>query len=212
MMASATVDFAPASPPQALADDEIHLWFFPQWDKTPDDAMSAPVRALLAAYLDRPVETVRIERGEHGKPRVAAAQLEFNLAHTGTALLIGVSRAIALGVDLESTQRKTRPAIELARRFFAPGEARALETLPERLHQSTFLRLWCAKEAALKAHGRGIGFGLDRAQFVIDAAGTVAPAAGNPWQILAFVPAPPYLGALAWSGPVSRVRAFVARN
>lgn len=212
MTAPAALDFALASPPQPLAGGEIHLWFFPQWEKAPDAATSATVRALLAAYLDRPAETIRIERGEHGKPRVAAAQLEFNLAHTGTALLLGVSRGIALGVDLESTQRKIRPTTELARRFFAPAEAEALKTLPESRRRNAFLRLWCAKEAALKAHGRGIGFGLDRAQFVIDAAGTVAPAAGNPWQILALAPAPPYLGALAWSGPVSRVRAFVARN
>ena len=210
--ALAAADFIPANAPSPLGDGEIHLWFFPQWETSPDAAISAPVRALLAAYLDRQVEDVLIERGEHGKPRIIGAELEFNLAHTGTALLLGVSRDIALGVDLESPQRKIRPATELARRFFAPVEAAALETLPENLRQIAFLRLWCAKEAALKAHGRGIGFGLDRAQFTIDATGTVVPAAGNPWQVLALSPAAAYLGALAWSGSVSRVCAFVARN
>jgi 4'-phosphopantetheinyl transferase len=212
MTAFAAVDFAPASPPQPLAGDEIHLWFFPQWERTPDAAASAPVRTLLAAYLGRPVESVRIERGEHGKPKLVDAELEFNLSHTGPALLLGLSRRVGLGVDLEAAQRKTRPVAELAGRFFAPAEAEALAMLPDGLRQNAFLRLWCAKEAALKAHGGGIGFGLDRVEFIIDDAGEIAPAPGHTGAVLPLVPAPGYLGALAWGGPVSRVRAFVARN
>ena len=211
-LAPVVEDFTPASPPQPLADDEIHVWFFPQWERTPDAAQSAPVRTLLAAYLGQSGAAVRIERDEHGKPRVADAKLEFNLSHAGTALLLAVSRQIALGIDLESIRRKTRPAVELARRFFTPAEAKALEALPPSRRQDTFLRLWCAKEAALKAHGRGIGFGLDRFEFALDAAGRVAPAAGNPWRIVALAPSPEHVGALAWRGPVSRVCAFVARN
>lgn len=212
MSAPAAVDFAPASLPQPLAGDEIHLWFFPQWEDVTDAAASARLHALFAAYLDRRAESIRIERGEHGKPRVTNAELEFNLSHTDSALLLGLSRHIALGVDLEAVRRKARSVTDLARRYFCPAEAVALENLPEPARQGAFLRLWCAKEAALKAHGRGIGFGLDRIEFAIDAAGAVAPAAGNPWRTLALAPMPGYLGALAWRGPVSRVRAFVPRN
>jgi len=208
----AAVDFTLALPPQPLAGDEIHLWFFPQWEKAPDAAMSAPVRAVLAAYLDCPAETVRIERGKHGKPFVAGTQLEFNLAHTGTALLLGVSRGIALGVDLESTHRKTRPATELAWRFFTPAEAEALETLPESERQTAFLRLWCAKEAAVKASGDGIANGLHRVEFALDAAGHVSPASGSALHLHELAPGSALIGALAHRSPVSRVRAFVARN
>lgn len=205
-------DFIQAGAPSPLPDGEIHLWFFPQWENVLDAAASASVRALLAAYLDRPPETVCIERGEHGKPRVTEARLEFSLAHAADALLLGISRDLPLGVDLESAQRRIRSASELARRFFHPAEAAALENLPEAVQQESFLRLWCAKEAALKAHGRGIGFGLDRVEFAIDPGGAVVPAAGNPWRILGLAPSPTCLGALAWGGSVSRVRAFVARN
>ena len=209
--ASTIARFTPALPPQPLAHEEIHLWFFPQWEKTSDAARSAPVRGLLAAYLDRPVDTVRIERGEHGKPRLTGGELEFNLAHTGAALLLGISHDVVLGVDLENAQRRTR-SIELAGRFFTPAETAALESLPDELCQATFLRLWCAKEAALKAQGRGIGFGLDRVEFDIDAAGAVAPVAGNPWRLVALAPSTEHVGALAHAGLVSRVCAFVARN
>jgi 4'-phosphopantetheinyl transferase len=210
-LAPVVEDFAPASPPQPLAGDEIHLWFFPQWERTPDAALSARVRGLLAAYLDRPVETVRIERGEYGKPRLTGGELEFNLAHTGAALLLGISHDVVLGVDLENAKRRTR-SIELAGRFFTPAETAALESLPDELRQATFLRLWCAKEAALKALGRGIGFGLDRVEFAIDATGAVAPVAGNPWRVDALAPSPEHVGALAHAGLVSRVCAFVAGN
>lgn len=203
-------DFVPAGAPARLPDGEIHLWFFPEWENAPDTAASAPVRALLAAYLDRPFETVCIERGRHGKPRVADARLEFNLAHAADALLLGISRDLPLGVDLESAQRRIRPVSQLARRFFHPAEAAALEDLPEPTRQAAFLHLWCAKEAALKAHGQGIGFGLDRVEFAIAPTGAIVPAAGNPWQVLALAPAPSHLGALAFCDPVSRVRAFVA--
>ena len=36
---------------------------------------------------------------------------------------------------------------------------------PFRSGTPPFLRLWCAKEAVLKAHGRGLAFGLDRLAF-----------------------------------------------
>ncbi|MBS0571425.1 MAG: 4'-phosphopantetheinyl transferase superfamily protein [Proteobacteria bacterium] len=170
------------------------------------------MRALLAAYLDCPVTTVRIERGEHGKPRLAGVELEFNLSHARDALLLGVSRTIGLGVDLEVARRRTRPAIELARRFFTRAEAQALARVPQARQQDAFLRLWCAKEAVLKAHGRGIGHGLDRFEFVVDDAGAVTPAATNGWQVVPLAPAPAYLGALAHGEPVARLRAFVARG
>ena len=210
--ALAEKDFTPAAAAQPLSEQEFHLWFFPRWEGLSDAAEALPVRALLAAYLDRCADAIRIERGEHGKPRVADARLEFNLSHTSDALLLGVSRNLPLGVDLESAQRHVRSASELARRFFHPSEAAALERVAEPGRQAAFLRLWCAKEAVLKAHGRGIGFGLDRVEFAINSSGAVVPSAGNPWQVLALAPAPGYLGALAWRGPVSRVRAFVARN
>ena len=210
--ALAATDFIPASVPPPLHDGEIHLWLFPHWQRVADAANSWPVRDLLATYLDRPIESVRVARGEHGKPCLAGTSLEFNLSHTTDVLLLALSRNIALGVDLESLGRRTRPAIELAQRFFAPDETTALGTLPEDMRQLAFLRLWCAKEAALKAEGGGIGSGLDRFAFALDAQGQVSSSTGNPWHLHAFAPTPAHIGALAHAEPVGRVRAFVAQT
>ena len=72
-----------------------------------------------------------------------------------------------------------------------------------------FLRLWCAKEAVLKAHGHGVSFGLHRLRFGEEGHGyqhgnlrlvECDPELGEPaqWQLRELQPAPGYLGALAW--------------
>src|SRR5256885_15921185 len=103
MQLLAAAEFRPAAAAPPLAAGEIHLWFFPHWQKQREATDALPVRALLAAYLRVAPETLLFVRGEHGKPDLAG--LQFNLSHTGTALLLGVSREVELGVDLERTTR-----------------------------------------------------------------------------------------------------------
>ena len=67
-----------------------------------------------------------------------------------------------------------------------------------------FIRLWCAKEAVLKAHGYGLAFGLDRLAFAETRDGlsmTQCDAdlgAVDDWSLIEFVPAVGYRAALAW--------------
>src|SRR3546814_19079607 len=63
---------------------------------------------------------------------------------------------------------RPRPrALALAERFFVRSETGALLALPAEAREAAFVRLWCAKEAVLKAHGRGLAFGLDRLEFAL---------------------------------------------
>ncbi len=209
--------FVPRRFPQPIDANAIHVWFFPQWPGPVHAvAESALLLALLAGYAQRPASGLCVERGEHGKPHLRDETLEFNLSHSGTAVLLGLSRRQPLGVDLEARQRK-RPLLELARRWFSPREVAALEALPESLHRRAFMRLWSCKEAVLKAHGRGIGYGLDRVAFDLDANGRVTgfdgiggDATSPAWQVLSLDPAQDATAALAWCGPAHRVSAFVA--
>jgi 4'-phosphopantetheinyl transferase len=208
-------DFSASPLAKTLSDAEVHLWFFPHWTPTPQAAESQPLRELLAGYLGLTAAQVRVVRDAHGKPRLAERQLEFNLAHTASFALVGITRNTPLGVDLEQSQR-ARDVLKLARRFFAPTEAAALETLPEPQRLAAFLALWSCKEAVLKAVGRGLAFGLDRANFDIDAHGDVVRLADlegdepQAWQVLRLRPATDLLGAVAWRGPSHRVRACLA--
>jgi len=194
-------DFAPAAVPPMLGDEEIHLWFFPHWQKRRDATGAPAVRALLGAYLGIAAEQLRFASGTHGKPELADTALQFNLSHTGDALLLGVSRDTALGVDLEARNRRTRAVAELAQRWFNASEAAVLGAQPEAEQQSAFLRLWTCKEAVIKCSGTGIGAGLDRIEFELSASAQVRGVRGNlDWQVLGLEPDAAHLGALAWQG------------
>jgi len=219
-------DFTPARFPVALADDEIHVWLLAA-DSGPDASRrnESRVRELLAAYLDCAPDAVRLTVGEHGKPFLDAVfpagtrAFDFNVSHSGGALLVAIARNQEVGVDIE-TQRRRRPALELARRFFADDEAAALAGLGEAQRQTAFLRLWSCKEAVVKALGIGIGFGLARLQFAIDPAGepvelsVIHASAGTveDWHVVRLAPTGAHVGALAWRGPARRVRTFAAAS
>ncbi|GAA0712331.1 4'-phosphopantetheinyl transferase family protein [Dokdonella soli] len=214
--------FDPRSDASPLGDDEVHVWLSTVADATPR-ALAAAARAvlerLLCDYANCSNVPPRIERGPHGKPFAPELpQLEFNLSHAGRHVLLAFAHGQALGIDLEAEQRRLALG-EIAQRFFAPAEARALARLPLPLQRSAFLQLWTRKEAVLKALGVGISFGLDRVEFVLDETGTagalraIAPEAGSvaEWTLHRLDPAPGMLGALAWRGPARRVRTFALR-
>ena len=163
------------------------------------------VRRWLGEVLGCPPEVVPLVRDAIGRPRLGAshARLDLNWSHSGDGLLIAIGEDMALGVDLEWIRPRPR-ALDLARRFLATAEADWLAGLPDDIRQIAFLRLWCAKEAVLKAHGRGLAFGLDRLTFTEHADGLVLTdcdrALGMPasWSLHEFSPAAGYRAALAW--------------
>ncbi|MGQ4660636.1 4'-phosphopantetheinyl transferase superfamily protein [Lysobacter sp. F6437] len=180
----------------------------PRWTWLPLDrsgsASAEPlVREWLGVQLGGPGAAVPIGRDPRGRPWLGGplADWDCNWSHSGDGLLVALGQGIRVGADLE--WRRPRPrALELARRFFHPDEADWLAAHGEQEH--AFLRLWCAKEAVLKAHGHGLSFGLDRLVFADTAAGlrmqACDPALGSPsdWTVRELTPAPGYLGALAW--------------
>lgn len=148
---------------------------------------------------------IAFERDVHGRPHLQRPlqAWDCNWSHSGEGLLVAAGEHLRIGVDLE-WQRPRPRALQLAERFFAPSEFDWVRTTPDEARQSRFLRLWCAKEAVLKAHGRGLAFGLHRLQFVEHEGALVLhscdPELGEPaaWHLRELVPAPGYLGALAW--------------
>ena len=161
------------------------------------------VRAWLAKTLQVPAADIRLERDRHGRPRLGGALGGFDVSwsHSGEGLLVALGEGVDLGVDLERARLRPR-ALELAERFFHAYEHRWLRDLPEPERNEAFLRLWCAKEAVVKAHGRGIAFGLDKFGLAeIDGVlGMAAPHVelGGPWSLHEWAPRPGYRAALAW--------------
>ena len=161
------------------------------------------VRAWLAEVLGMAGDAVPLARDARGRPRLAGelARLDVSWSHSGDGLLIALGEGVDVGVDLERARPRPR-ALELAARFFHPAEHAWLRALPEPERNEGFLRLWCAKEAVLKAHGRGIAFGLDKFGLA-DLEGALGmahahDALGGPWSVHEWAPRPGYRAALAW--------------
>jgi 4'-phosphopantetheinyl transferase len=84
-------------------------------------------------------------------------------------VLFAFARGHEIGVDVEMI-RNDLDMIEIAQRFFAPGEVAELLGLPAISRVKAFFDGWTRKEAYLKARAEGIGAGLNR--FAV----TLAPA------------------------------------
>lgn len=122
----------------------------------------ALARTLLGELLGQSPPDVAIERhcvrcgsGGHGKPLVAdrSAGLHFSLAHSGAHVVVAVSRAGPVGVDVECLRPNAdyRP---MYRRTLTAEEGVAFHAGGARPHD--FLRTWVRKEAVTKAIGTGI--------------------------------------------------------
>ena len=191
------------------------------WLPLPRGAQAEPAaRAWLATRLGGAPEGLPLQRDRHGRPQLGAPfeGWDCNWSHSGAGLLVALGAGMALGVDLEWVRPRPRAA-ELARRFFTPNEAARIGAVAGEQRTAAFVRLWCAKEAVLKAHGRGLAFGLDRLAFA-GAAGGLAlvrcdPALGAPgdWRLRELAPAPGYVATLAWRpGPRGDARAAAGDN
>lgn len=114
-------------------------------------------RVVLAKYSSGDPRDLQFTRGAEGKPALAGGGLEFNISHSGRRVAMAVAHA-PVGVDLEGP-RTVSDARQLASRFFAAEERDALENAAD-LHQA-FFTIWTAKEAVIKAIGRGLAQALD---------------------------------------------------
>jgi 4'-phosphopantetheinyl transferase len=118
-------------------------------------AARALLRLTLAEALGRSPTALVFATGAHGKPSLTGAGLAFSLSHSAERLLIAVSRAGEVGADVE--RRGVARDLDAAARFaFTAEEQAALAPLSGPARERGFLRLWTAKEAALKALGVGM--------------------------------------------------------
>jgi 4'-phosphopantetheinyl transferase len=126
-------------------------------------------RLFLAEVIGWPgdIRDVDIEHKLDSPPRLPAdPALQFSFSSSGPSVLACASRKQVVGIDIEKIRPVADP-IGLSNRFFTPAEAATLARLPENARSLAFLHYWTAKEAGLKAIGRGIDSGLN--SFVVSA-------------------------------------------
>lgn len=175
------------------------------------------LRMLLGAYLGVAGKDVSLVRGDRGKPVLDRAEhgdaLHFSLSKSGHRLLIGISGANEIGVDLELINRKPRNTATLARRFFTQEEASSIIALDGAARDAAFIRTWACKEAVAKASGHGIANRFSR--FALHAAEDCPPSVtfdedhpDQGWQLALLRPERDYLAAVAVLQPSLQVEAF----
>lgn len=113
----------------------------------------ALARALLARALGMPELTEEFSTNAWGKPALPESGLEFSISHSDDVVWTAVSRAGAVGIDVERVDA-TADHHDLAG-IFHPIECSAIRALPAQAARDAFHRCWTRKEAVVKAIGEG---------------------------------------------------------
>ena len=145
----------------------------------------ALTRALLARELGIPKLTEEFSTNAWDKPVLPASGIEFSISHSGSFVWTAVSRAGAIGIDIERVDAAV-DYHDLAG-IFHPAECSAIRALPAQLARDAFYRCWTRKEAVVKALGEGLSRPLTSFRVLTDVA------ASN-WLV-----APPPTAAKGWT-------------
>ena len=128
----------------------------------------ALTRILLARELGIPKLTEEFSTNAWGKPVLPASGMEFSISHSGRFVWTAVSRAGAIGIDIERVDA-TVDYHDLAG-IFHPVECSAIRALPARAARDAFYRCWTRKEAVVKALGEGFSRPLTAFRVLTDVA------------------------------------------
>jgi 4'-phosphopantetheinyl transferase len=121
--------------------------------------------------------------------------LQFNMSHSQELALCAVATRREVGIDLEYL-RPLPEAEQLAKRFFSRAEHVLIQALPVEEQAQVFFRLWTAKEAYLKATGKGLGHPLDQVEIIRTEDSWTLSKALSGWFMQSFTPTTNYLAAL----------------
>lgn len=168
------------------------------------------LKIILGQYLNLEPGSIEFEYTSKGKPFLRGGEgLEFNISHSQSLALYGITRDRPIGVDIEYL-RPMKDAEQLAKRFFCQSEYKVISELPPGEREKVFFRAWTAKEAFLKATGEGIGGGLDKVEVDLNQDSLLLLSIQNDyhsvseWTLLPLMPADDYLGAVVVKGNISK--------
>jgi 4'-phosphopantetheinyl transferase len=148
----------PSAAANPLSADEVARAnrFVRAQDRTSFILTRAALRHLLGQAVGVPPGELAFSSGAYGKPFLTGSRnIQFNVSHSGSLALVGISAERPIGVDIELMREKV-DELALARDFFCEREHRYLATLAGDAQLEAFYKIWTCKEAVLKAFGVGI--------------------------------------------------------
>jgi 4'-phosphopantetheinyl transferase len=222
-----------ADDPQRVAPREVHVWLV-DLDCPPDGAADtigpadaaraagyvsprdgarfaagrAWLRVILGRYLDLDPGGLEFETAQGGRPRLAgknAPTIHFSLSRSTDRGLVAVSCS-PVGADIELTRARAGLA-DLVASGFGAAEARCIAQGCGGSPVRGFYRHWTAKEAYLKATGRGLA---DLRTTELSCGPRPVMRVGGEratWTVSLLDAGPDYAAAIVGRGPVSRYQA-----
>lgn len=148
------------------------------------------LRHLLGYYLARDPQGLGFITNDYGKPALrTAGGLQFNLSHCRDHVLIGLTRQVPVGVDLERI--RPLPRCALAAHCCSADELNWLAGRPANDQDRDFFRIWTAKEAVLKALGTGLASPPERVTISLpdtNSGFAGVTGTGSPWTLFSTCP------------------------
>ena len=156
------------------------------------------LRVLLGAYTNQSPSQVMFDQQVGGKPMLESGEMSFNLAHSGDWVVWAFAASGEVGVDLEQVRAHVLHA-RVARRYFQPAEQQALA---EASDASRLFDMWAAKEALVKASGKGVFAAMNEVELTL--VGGVVPdeAVVGDWYLRRVEAGSMYACALASDQPI----------
>jgi 4'-phosphopantetheinyl transferase len=124
----------------------------------------ANLREILSRYTSLPAAKIEFTLGQHGKPYLKPAILQFNLSHSEEQMLLAITKNAEIGIDIEKIGHCD--AKGLANRFFSAEECLQLAAYSAEQQLPAFYQIWAGKEAYIKATGLGLSSPLK--QFTVN--------------------------------------------
>lgn len=115
----------------------------------------ALLRFLLAEKYAIPISELTFSYNSRGKPFLEApSHTHFNYSHSASSILLGMCDELPIGVDIEF-QKPLDDEEDVAKAFFNEVEFNYYLQRKQK-HPFAFFEFWTAKEALIKALGKGI--------------------------------------------------------
>jgi 4'-phosphopantetheinyl transferase len=116
------------------------------------------LRILLSRYLNMDPGKLEFNSDHYGKPYLSnplGSAITFNIAHSENVALFAFSKDANVGVDIEKMEIY-RDFTGISRLVFSDEEQLFIQLSNNPVEE--FYKLWTAKEAVLKASGRGFSY------------------------------------------------------
>lgn len=122
----------------------------------------AILKLLLGRYTSQPAESIQLNYGINGKPYIVdKSDIRFNLSHTGNALLIGFTKGVEIGVDIEQLNRTVNFS-KITSILYSEKEFEYFNLLQDIEKHDSLIKSWSCKEAFMKAKGCGLAYPINQ--------------------------------------------------